>query len=129
MIYQLPASDFHDITTGTSTGTPNYSAGPGYDEVTGIGVPLVAGLLAALTPAPPAITGQPQNATIVDGATATFHVAANAPTAPAYRWQLSTNGGATWTALVDGGIYSGTATATLTLTDPAPSLNGAEFGL
>jgi hypothetical protein len=33
--------DFHDITTGTSTGTPNYSAGPGYDYVTGLGSPMV----------------------------------------------------------------------------------------
>ncbi len=33
-------SDFHDITSGTSTGTPNYSAGTGYDYVTGIGSPI-----------------------------------------------------------------------------------------
>ena len=33
--------DFHDITTGTSTGTPHYSAGPGYDDVTGLGSPMV----------------------------------------------------------------------------------------
>jgi hypothetical protein len=33
-------SDFHDITSGTSTGSPNYSAGPGYDYVTGIGSPI-----------------------------------------------------------------------------------------
>ncbi len=33
-------SDFHDITSGTSTGTPNYSAGVGYDYVTGIGSPI-----------------------------------------------------------------------------------------
>jgi hypothetical protein len=48
-LYQLPASDFHDITTGTSTGTPQYSAGPGYDLVTGRGSPVanlvVAGLV------------------------------------------------------------------------------------
>jgi hypothetical protein len=40
MIYTLSAADFHDITVGTSTGTPNYSAGPGYDLVTGRGTPL-----------------------------------------------------------------------------------------
>jgi hypothetical protein len=39
-LYQLPAGDFHDITTGTSTGTPQYSAGPGYDLVTGRGSPI-----------------------------------------------------------------------------------------
>jgi hypothetical protein len=32
--------DFHDITTGTSDGSPSYSAGPGYDYVTGLGTPM-----------------------------------------------------------------------------------------
>src|SRR5262249_27043522 len=40
MLYQLSAADFHDITSGTSAGTPNYSAGVGYDLVTGRGTPL-----------------------------------------------------------------------------------------
>ena len=44
MLYQLPSSDFHDVTSGTTTGSPNYSAGPGYDLATGLGSP-VANLL------------------------------------------------------------------------------------
>src|SRR5208283_527981 len=43
-LYSLPAADFHDITSGTSTGSPNYSAAAGYDLVTGLGTP-VANLL------------------------------------------------------------------------------------
>jgi subtilase family serine protease len=39
ILYDNPA-DFHDITSSTSTGTPNYSAGPGYDYVTGMGSPI-----------------------------------------------------------------------------------------
>jgi Domain of unknown function (DUF4082)/Fibronectin type III domain len=39
---------FHDITTGTSTGSPNYTAGPGYDFVTGIGTPLANRVVQAL---------------------------------------------------------------------------------
>lgn len=39
-LYSLPASDFHDITSGSSLGSPNYSAGPGYDLVTGRGSPV-----------------------------------------------------------------------------------------
>jgi subtilase family serine protease len=39
-MYSLPGSDFHDITSGTSTGTPNYTAAPGYDLVTGLGSPV-----------------------------------------------------------------------------------------
>ena len=32
-------AEFHDVTTGTSTGNPNYSAAAGYDYVTGLGSP------------------------------------------------------------------------------------------
>ncbi len=39
ILYENPA-DFHDITSGTSTGSPQYSAGPGYDYVTGLGSPI-----------------------------------------------------------------------------------------
>ncbi len=50
--YQQHSGDFHDITSGSNGG---YSAGPGYDEVTGLGSPvanklipdLVTGLVAA----------------------------------------------------------------------------------
>ncbi len=47
---RLPASDFHDITTGNN----GYAAGPGYDLVTGRGTPIV-NLLA------PALVGTPFN--------------------------------------------------------------------
>ncbi len=40
LLYSMPAGNFHDITTGTSTGSPRLSAGPGYDLVTGRGTPL-----------------------------------------------------------------------------------------
>ena len=40
-IYNLSAADFHDITSGSNGG---YSAGAGYDGVTGLGSPL-AGLV------------------------------------------------------------------------------------
>ena len=54
ILYQNPA-DFHDITSGTSTGNPDYSAGPGYDYVTGLGSPmanLVVGSLGRHTTRP-----------------------------------------------------------------------------
>lgn len=38
-LYSMASSDFHDITSGSSTGTPSYTAGPGYDLVTGRGTP------------------------------------------------------------------------------------------
>jgi subtilase family serine protease len=48
-LYQLPGSDFHDVTSGSSTGNPNYSAGPGYDLVTGLGSPYANRIVAALS--------------------------------------------------------------------------------
>ncbi len=57
-IYQLPSADFHDITSGSNGG---YSAGPGYDLVTGRGSPVanlvVSGLVGGTTSPPP--TPQP----------------------------------------------------------------------
>ncbi len=43
-LYKLPAADFHDITSG-SNGSPNYSAGVGYDLVTGLGTPVANKLI------------------------------------------------------------------------------------
>jgi hypothetical protein len=37
---QVPSTDFHDITTGGSTGSPPFNCGPGYDLVTGLGTPV-----------------------------------------------------------------------------------------
>jgi hypothetical protein len=39
MLYSISTADYHDITTGSSNGTPTYFAGPGYDLVTGRGSP------------------------------------------------------------------------------------------
>jgi hypothetical protein len=47
-IYALPAADFRDITTGSSTGNPSLSAGPGYDLVTGRGSPIANRVVADL---------------------------------------------------------------------------------
>jgi hypothetical protein len=54
MLYSMPASNFRDITSGTSTGSPQESAGAGYDLVTGRGSPLanlvVPALIGAVSP-------------------------------------------------------------------------------
>jgi fibronectin type 3 domain-containing protein len=60
-LYANPA-DFHDILSGTSVGIPNYTAGPGYDLVTGLGspqAPLVVSFLIGIAPttAPSTPTG------------------------------------------------------------------------
>ncbi len=59
-LYSLPAADFHDITKGSNGG---FKAGPGYDEVTGLGTPkanlLVPGLVAYGTATQIVVTNQP----------------------------------------------------------------------
>src|SRR6185503_3845886 len=49
-VYQLSASDFHDITTGDN----GYAAGAGYDLVTGRGTPIVNVLAPDLSGGPAA---------------------------------------------------------------------------
>jgi uncharacterized repeat protein (TIGR01451 family) len=49
LLYSLTASDFHDITTGGSTGNPPLNCGPGYDLVTGRGSPLANQIVTACT--------------------------------------------------------------------------------
>ncbi|MFZ9681825.1 MAG: matrixin family metalloprotease [Cephaloticoccus sp.] len=44
-----------------------------------------------------------------------------------YRWQVSTNGGSTWSDLADNSTYSGTGTATLTITSAGTNLNDARY--
>jgi sugar lactone lactonase YvrE len=46
---------------------------------------------------------------------------------PTYQWQLSTDGGNTWSFLADGAPYSGTATGTLTITGATPAMSGYEY--
>jgi hypothetical protein len=45
-LYQLSSSDFHDITTGSNN---QYSAGPGFDLVTGRGTPVANKLIADMS--------------------------------------------------------------------------------
>jgi hypothetical protein len=62
-------ADFHDITSGTSTGSPNYSSGPGYDYVTGLGSPRAALVIQTLVgtattmPSDHLVIGTPASAT------------------------------------------------------------------
>jgi len=44
-LFSLPSSDFHDITSGSNGG---YSAGTGYDLVTGLGTPIVQNIVDGL---------------------------------------------------------------------------------
>ena len=75
---------------------------------------------------PPLFTLQPANQMIRFGGTALFTVAASA-TAPNFQWQISTNGGATWSNLLNGGPYGGVTTPTLAVSGAMLVLNGTRY--
>jgi hypothetical protein len=92
-LYALPPSDYHDITSGSNGG---YSAGPGYDLVTGLGSPyanlIAPALIDSGTGSGPTIT-TPASATPspVTGTTTNLSVAATDPAGAAtltYTWSV-----------------------------------------
>src|SRR5882762_6265821 len=69
---------------------------------------------------PPTITAQPANQTVTAGQTATFTAAATGSPAPTVQWQVSTDGGVTFS------ILSGATSTTLSFTT-ASSQNGNRY--
>jgi hypothetical protein len=75
----------------------------------------------------PAITTQPvAGTTICEGQNTSYSVTANG-TALTYQWQVSTDGGANYTNLANGGVYSGVTTATLNITAATASMNSYRY--
>jgi len=76
---------------------------------------------------PPSVTSQPANVTACIGTNASFTIAATGDAPLTYQWQESTNGGGTWNNVVNGGIYSGATTVTLTLTGVIVGMNNYQY--
>lgn len=72
---------------------------------------------------------QPANATACTNGSVSFTADANAGNPIAYQWEESTDGGNTYSSVVDGGIYSGATTNTLNITGATNSLNGNRYRL
>ena len=89
----------------------------------------------AATSAPPApnriqrrrSTTSPSNQTVTAGANATFTVAASGIPAATYQWQISTDGGVSFSDLGNATRYSGVTTGTLAIASASTSLNGARY--
>jgi hypothetical protein len=77
-------------------------------------------------PYAPSITTGPSNQTVATGSTATFTVAATGSPSPTYAWQVTTNGGGSFTSLTDAPPYNGTTSMTLTVA-ATPSLSGYQY--
>ncbi|HTH49189.1 MAG TPA: protease pro-enzyme activation domain-containing protein, partial [Candidatus Limnocylindria bacterium] len=119
----LGTASFRDITGGNNG---SYSAGPGYDLCTGVGVPNVATLIQVLAGGPE-ITTQPSDQSITPGQDATFVLTVKSSTALSYQWQREAAGTTVWTNLADGGNYSGAKTATFIVRNANAGMNGDQF--
>jgi hypothetical protein len=75
----------------------------------------------------PTVTTNPTNQSVVAGGNTSFAATATGNPAPAVQWQVSTNGGATFSNVTNGGFYSGATTATLSITGATGVLNGYEY--
>jgi hypothetical protein len=75
----------------------------------------------------PVITAHPLDRAVPPGQNALFTADASGTPAPAYQWQISANGGASWTNLTNTPPYSGTTTATLLVTGVTKGLSGALY--
>jgi hypothetical protein len=64
--------------------------------------------------------------TICEAQNTSFSVVANG-TALTYQWQVSTDGGANYSNLANGGVYSGVTTATLNITGATVSMNNYRY--
>ena len=116
-IYNLPASDFHDITTGSAgSGSNILYAGPGYDLVTGRGTPIADLVIRDLVSAGP--DGSIGTAATTEVGNATISLQSGSLT-------YGTAGTATYTVTVNRGTATGAFDANLSLTSTLPS--GASF--
>ena len=70
------------------------------------------------------VSTQPQSATVTSGQSASFTAAVNANPAASVQWQVSTNGGTTWT---NDTADSGATTATLTIASASAGVNAYEY--
>ena len=71
----------------------------------------------------PVITVQPPNTTICPGCTGTINITTS--NTDGYQWQIYNGSG--WVDLADSGIYSGTNTASLTITNPTTVEDGNQY--
>ena len=75
--------------------------------------------------APPSISSQPVSTTVFAGAGTVFSVTAD--NVDLYQWQISTDGGATFSDLTDGLTYSGVSTPNLTISKAELYMNNYQF--
>jgi hypothetical protein len=108
------------VLTGTTAGTVtvNYTVTASGCS-TPVSFPVTISAATSITTQPGAVS------VAVGGNTAFSVVASGSPTS--YSWQVSTNGGAPWSTINNGGVYTNATTASLTITGATSSMNGYQY--
>jgi len=124
-------ANFRDITVGNNATAKSgglYSAGAGYDETTGIGVPLMQALTATMvgTVTQPQVQISAAFQDIVPGQNATISITSTGSPV-SYQWQRMPIGTSTWSNLTTDGTYSGVATSSLTINATTTAMSGDQF--
>jgi sugar lactone lactonase YvrE len=109
----------------TTAGSPEYRAV--VTDANGVTATSNAAILTVK--APPSIVTQPANQSATAGQTASesFSVVANGTAPFTYQWQLSTDGGKTFSNVSNGSGVSGATTATLSISGNALPASGTEY--
>jgi kumamolisin len=116
----LGTTNFRDITSGSNG---NYTAGVGYDLVTGLGVPNVAALAQTLS----MVITPPANAEVLAGQNVVFAIPNASSGETTFQWQRCPANSSTWSNLTDNATYSGSSTATLTVAAATVAMDGDQF--
>jgi kumamolisin len=121
------AANFRDVVSGNNIVWygQGYSAGPGYDLVTGLGSPKAATLAHTLAGAKTlaGVVGPPSFVEVKPGQSASFTVALKNGSAT-YQWQVLPLGSTTWIDVNNSAPFSGANSPTLTVTNPSAAVNG-----
>ena len=129
----LPAWGTLNATSGVLSGTPPNTVGAPFTftvTASNGAVPDATQnftLQVVLPNSAPTITTQPLAQTVNAGATATFTIAASGTPAPSYQWQRQASGTTGFVNVANIGVYSGTTTATLTITGATVAMRGDQF--
>jgi hypothetical protein len=108
------------LATGNTTITASQPGDQDYQAALDVGQLLVVDEL-------PSFITQPEDSTVTAGQDTSFTVAANGVPAPALQWQISNDGGITWSNLTDDNGISGSANMTLTVSNTTATMSGNQF--
>ena len=97
-----------------------------YSDIDGIILPATFTDGTATINQPPEITTQPTDKTVLVGQNTNFSVTANG-TGIGYRWQISTDGGGSWTDLINDATYSNVTGSILYLTNVLLPYHGYKY--